>query len=795
MVQLSYSETPGCLIRSRPVRSSTSQYDGRRMLGCWVGLAGLIAIVAVVTLPANASAAACPVNPGSSTAWIGGSGSFNDDNNWSNGGPTASCDVFITSAGSDVVTMTSGANVKSLTLGGTGSTPKLVIKAQSPNTNLDAQPAGVTIAAGAAVILTCEPAPTGCLGGSSGGAHLSTGAKPLLNAGTIRVDSNSGTGAVVDGVITNTGTIAFENSGGAPYSAGLGGQVTNQGVISVGNGGNVVNQGSSCGGTEPFVKNDAGGTISGTGSGVLSVINFEQGDGTTEDVFIPCGSLKYSGTGASEVRAGGGFNLTGEMRSNQSLTVSAESNNTNAVLQGDFTSKGSITLTCPAFGCSGSGGGPGGGAGFNANGHVFTNAGAFIFATGSGTDAGTSGGMTNTGTIQFDQSGFLSGVVTNKGTITVANGKVATSSTGSCGDSGPRVINDTGGKIVGVGTGTLSAVNFEQGAGTTSGTAPVTMNCGSLKYVGTGASTVRVPTSATMTGNLAAGQTISIAGQLNNGAFANAGTIVLDQSTGSPTLNSGTVTNTGRIETAGASANTSSVNGQIDQTGAGAEVVVPAGTKLQLGSPMLLKAGTLRGGGTINGSVENTGGVVKPGASPGTLSLAGSYVQGSGGRLEIEVGGTGAGQFDALAVGGSASLGGTLALIPTSGYVDSSAVGDSVSFLTYGGSLLGGFSGTTVNPALSCGKALSVVSDAGAKALKASVVAGGTACSSGGGGGGAAVPLPPTTPAPKAPSCPKGKQLKKGKCVKKKCPKGKKLKRGRCVKKKQPKAKSRARHA
>lgn len=32
--------------------------------------------------------------------------------------------------------------------------------------------------------------------------------------------------------------------------------------------------------------------------------------------------------------------------------------------------------------------------------------------------------------------------------------------------------------------------------------------------------------------------------------------------------------------------------------------------------------------------------------------------------------------------------------------------------------------------------------------------------------------------------CPKGKQLKKGKCVKKKCPKGKKLKRGRCVKSK-----------
>jgi fibronectin-binding autotransporter adhesin len=773
------------------VRSSTSRYDDRRRIARWTILPALIAIVVAVALPASASAAPCPVNPGNATAWIGGSGNFGDSANWSNGTPTAACDVSITKTGSYTVNMTSGANTKSFTLGGPGSTPNLVISVQGPNTNLDAQPSGITIAAGASVTLTCPPSPGECVGGSGGGAHIYSGSSPFVNAGTITVDPNSGTGAEVGGVITNTGTIAFENSGGTPYSASLGGKVTNQGVITVGNGGNVVNQGSSCGGTEPFVKNDAGGTISGTGTGVLSVINFEQGDGTTEDVVIPCGSLKYSGSGASEVGAFGGFNLTGEMKANQSLTVSANSNNTNAVLQGDFTNKGSITLTCPEGGCSGSGGGSGGGAGFNANGHVFTNAGTFTFAAKSGTDAGTSGGMTNTGTIQFDQSGFFSGVVTNNGTISIANGKVATSSTGHCGDSGPRVINDTGGKIVGVGTGTLSAVNFEQGAGTTAGTAPVTMNCGSLKYVGTGASTVRVPTSATMTGNLAAGQTIVIAGQLNHGAFTNAGTIVLDQSTGSPTLNSGTVTNAGRIEASGASANTSSVNGQIDQTGAGAEVVVPAGTKLQLGNTLLLKAGTLRGSGTVSGSVENTGGVVKPGESPGTLTLTGNYLQGAGGRIEIEVAGTGVGQYDRLALGGSATLGGTLALNPTAGFAESSAVGNNIPFLTYGSSVAGGFSTTTVTPALSCGKAFAVSTEEGAKALKATVVAGGTACGggSGGSGGGAAPPISPPPPTPKK-TCPKGKQLKQGKCVVKKCPKGKKLKRGRCVKKKQPKAKA-----
>lgn len=613
------------------MRSSTSQYDDRRRVARWAILPALIAIVVAVALPASASAAPCPVNPGNSTTWIGGSANFGDSANWSNGTPTGACDVSITAPGSYTVTMTSGANTRSFTLGGPGSNPNLVISVQSPNTNLDAQPAGITIAQGASVTLTCPPSPGECFGGSGSGAHIYSGPSTFVNAGTITVDPNSGTGAEVGGVITNTGTLKFEKS------ASLGGQVTNKGAISAGNGATVVNQGSSCGGTEPFVKNDTGGTISGAGTGVLSVINFEQGNGTTEDVVIPCGSLKYSGTGASEVTAFGGFNLSGEMQAGQELTINAAGNNTNAVLQSDFTNKGSITLTCPAFGCSGSGGGGGGGAGFNANGHAFTNAGNFTFAAGSGTDAGISGGVTNTGTVRLNQ--------------------------------------------------------------------------------------------------------------------------------------------------------TSSLGGQVEQTGAGAEVFVSAGTKLNVAEPVKLKAGTLRGGGTVNGSVENSGGVVAPGASPGTLTLTGSYLQSAGGRLEIEVAGTGAGQFDTLAVGGVATLGGTFVLVPSSGFAASSAVGDSVSFLSYGSSVAGGFSATTVNPPLSCGKAFSISTDGGAKALKATVVAGGTACSGGDSGGAVVPPISPPPPTPKK-TCPKGKQLKKGNCVKKKCPKGKKLKRGRCVKKNQPKAKA-----
>lgn len=728
-------------------------------------------------MPASASAAQCPVVPGVfATAWIGGSGSLHNDANWTNGTPSGACDVSITATGEYTVSMTGGANAKSLTLGGVGSTPHLVISDESPNTNFDAQPAGITIAAGASVTLTCQVG--GCPGG---GPDIYSGPSPFANAGTITVDANTGGGSVVGGQITNTGTISFKQSGS------LSGTVVNKNLISIADGATAFNSGSHCGDTGASVKNDTGGLIDGGATGLLSVKNFEQGAGTTKDVTLPCGSLKYSGSGASEVLATGGFNVSGELQAGQALTVSGESSNTNATLTENLTSKGAITLTCRQGSC--------GGVGFNVNDKDFVNAGTFTIAAaaaeGSGLGANFEGTILNTGTLQFDQTAYLGGPVTNKGKLNIANGEQAQSNGSSCGDTGASVKNDTGGSINGTGTGFLRVFHYDQGAGTTSGTRPVQIPCGSLKYSGTGASVVQVNGGGTpMTGNVSAGQTLWLVGGINSGPFSNAGTIVFDQSASNPNVNAGTFTNTGRIELVGPSANTSSVTGgQLQQTGAGAEIVVPAGTKLNPGAPLQLKAGTLRGAGTIAGAVENTGGVVEPGDSPGTLTLSGSYVQGAGGKLEIEIAGTGAGQFDTLIVGGVATLGGTLALIPTGGYPDSSAIGDSVAFLPYGSSLAGGFATTTVDPSLSCGKQLNVSNDTGAKALKAIVGSSGASC------GPVVQPTPPVVTPPTTPpakkTCPKGKQLKKGKCVPKKCPKGKKLKKGRCVKKKQPKARSR----
>ena len=78
-----------------------------------------------------------------------------------------------------------------------------------------------------------------------------------------------------------------------------------------------------------------------------------------------------------------------------------------------------------------------------------------------------------------------------------------------------------------------------------------------------------------------------------------------------------------------------------------------------IGGVVVGAAGTLTGHGTIKGAVTNTaGGVVAPGGTIGTLTI-GSYTQGAGSTLAIEVSPSAASQLNVL---GAASLNGTLAL-------------------------------------------------------------------------------------------------------------------------------------
>ncbi|HWA54096.1 MAG TPA: hypothetical protein VG816_07985, partial [Solirubrobacterales bacterium] len=129
------------------MRLGISQFGAGARTGLRSLLAAGFMSAAMVGPVDDAAADPCA---GGVTEWKGINGaSFNSDANWSNGGPSASCDTFITAPGAYTISMTSGANMKSLTLGGAESSPTLVISAASPNTNLNASTTGIEIKHGA----------------------------------------------------------------------------------------------------------------------------------------------------------------------------------------------------------------------------------------------------------------------------------------------------------------------------------------------------------------------------------------------------------------------------------------------------------------------------------------------------------------------------------------------------------------------------------------------------------------------------------------------------------------------
>ena len=90
---------------------------------------------------------------------------------------------------------------------------------------------------------------------------------------------------------------------------------------------------------------------------------------------------------------------------------------------------------------------------------------------------------------------------------------------------------------------------------------------------------------------------------------------------------------------------------------------------------------SLSGDGSVVGDVIN-GGRIRPGRSPGVLTVEGGYTQTAAGVLEIEIAGPQADQRDALIVTGLAELDGVLE-VKLDGYMP--ALGETFSILTCDG--------------------------------------------------------------------------------------------------------------
>jgi hypothetical protein len=203
-----------------------------------------------------------------------------------------------------------------------------------------------------------------------------------------------------------------------------------------------------------------------------------------------------------------------------------------------------------------------------------------LTSRGASTATSLSGTITNSGTVEaLPGAGggrTIHGSFVNDGAVDAGEG-VSLQAAGT-------FTNAAGGSVSATGTGRLWVFEstFKEGAGTTSGLAPVVVELSNLEYTGSGASHIVVRGEydgygSSLKGNLSAGQTLTIEGSCNaNGvgtsywsptalleassSFTNAGTITLTSgSSGGPTctyetearlnvLSGATLANTGTID-------------------------------------------------------------------------------------------------------------------------------------------------------------------------------------------------------------------------------------------------------
>ncbi|WP_321813957.1 MULTISPECIES: autotransporter domain-containing protein [unclassified Paraburkholderia] len=296
---------------------------------------------------------------------------------------------------------------------------------------------------------------------------------------------------------------------------------------------------------------------------------------------------------------------------------------------------------------------------------------------------GTAIGTTvNTGGVQYLTNGaVVTDTTLDGGTQSVNAGSLANTTTVNTGglqavNSGAltsgTVINNGGSQIVMGGGVTSSSVVNSGGRQNVLGTVvSATVNSGGTLMIGQGGTSGRLAGDTQDNGTLV----FDLAGTYTyGGTLTGSGTLV--------NAHSGTVVLNGA---------SSAYSGTTRVLAGTLEVGDSTHSSATLGGDVVVgEAGTLRGHGTIGGNVVNDG-VVSPGGSIGTTTIAGNYQQSSGATLQVEISPTSASQLDVM---GNATLAGTLAIVYDAGSsVASSTYAPGTVTLLKAASITGTFAG------------------------------------------------------------------------------------------------------
>jgi hypothetical protein len=526
------------------------------------------------------------------------------------------------------------------------------------------------------------------LSSSAGGFLLENGysfstSGDFITSGNLDVDNDSyagGSNLTINGTLNNSGSVAIGNGlGDMPTT------VTANALIDNNNLGTISLDGSSSTLVQLDVNVAAGFGTAGVLSGKVSLTGDSLIEFASGEITSIIGSLTLNGNEAFVADAGS----TG---SNSAL------NGLSSISEGILTlqSGASITTNGNLTNSQGSAlyvdfGQAGGGSSLTVDGTLINNGSANL-GEGSGA-AGTTvdvNGLTNTGSITLGsnantQALLDAGAAAGFGTAGILTGQVYLYNN--------ALLEFASGQITSIAQAAslelYGSKTFIADAGSTSSNSALTgltNNSGSLTLQD-GAS-VSLSEGLTSSGGINVDNGSSGASSLTvNGTLANSGTVIVGNSgeTSSATVSANGLTNSGTINITGktgaqasftidgAASNSASVTinaaASLTVTGGASYTQSSGGTGVfgTLGAAAVnVTGGALEGiGGSVDGSVGNTGGDVvagiNPGSSPtpGLLTIDGNYAQSGTGVFTEVIGGTGSGQAGALDVsGGTVTLSG-----------------------------------------------------------------------------------------------------------------------------------------